>query len=253
MNHITPSPDEQAVLIIRSLLEGNSPNGTDPDSYGKWSDIVAALIKAHESGGNVRQVFTALSNHDPALAILVSADQQPETDLDAWIGQLKSIDALGERLPPIRYLVDGLIEEASLNIVYGPPGCYKSFILADMAVCIASNTPWLQPLPNQEGRVFPTAQTPVLWLDFDNGSRRTGERFTALKHAHNLPDNTALHYLCMPFPWFDASDWERCITLIGLIKHQNAGLLGQPRNYCRGQRRKFRRDDSSHVESSACM
>ncbi len=74
--------------------------------------------------------------------------------------------------PPIGYVVDCLIEEASLSILYGAPGCMKSLTLADMAICVAGGIDWLLPSPDGGGKAFKVKQGPVVWIDFDNGKRR---------------------------------------------------------------------------------
>jgi hypothetical protein len=45
-----------------------------------------------------------------------------------------------------------------------------------------------------------------MWLDFDNGRRRTHDRFGALGRAHSLPVDTPLFYYSMPTPWLNAGD-----------------------------------------------
>src|SRR5687767_8856357 len=39
--------------------------------------------------------------------------------------------------PPIQWIVENLLAEASLNIFFGEPGCKKTWALIDMAVCVA--------------------------------------------------------------------------------------------------------------------
>lgn len=109
---------------------------------------------------------------------------------------------------PIEFLIDGLLPLPSLSIVYGGPGSLKSMILADLAVCVAAGKVWLEPLPGESAGCvsFPTKQAPVLWLDFDNGQKRTRRRMAALGRGHELPGDAALHYISMAMPWLDASD-----------------------------------------------
>jgi len=111
---------------------------------------------------------------------------------------------------PVEFLIDGLLPVPSLTIVYGGPGSLKSMILVDMALCVAGGVPWLEMLPNGEqtppGATFTTKQAPVLWVDFDNGPRRTRERIGAIGRGHNLPTDTPMRYISMPSPWMDASD-----------------------------------------------
>lgn len=116
-------------------------------------------------------------------------------------------DAYQERSPLV-YRVAGVFHEASLNLVFGAPGSLKSMLLADMAACVAVGNPWLSPLPtvqSQAGRSFQTIQTPVLWVDYDNGKRRTHERFSAIGKGHELPIDAAIHYVSMAAPWLDLS------------------------------------------------
>lgn len=53
--------------------------------------------------------------------------------------------ALGEFIRDIRppeYLVEGVIEEGTMGVVFGDPGTYKTFVTMDMLLCVASGRPW---------------------------------------------------------------------------------------------------------------
>ena len=43
-------------------------------------------------------------------------------------------------LGPIQFLVDDLLPEGSLSMLFGDPGCGKSFIAIDIAMCVATGT-----------------------------------------------------------------------------------------------------------------
>ena len=129
---------------------------------------------------------------------------------------------------PTKFLVDGLLPLPSLTIVFGGPGSLKSMILADMAVCIAAGLPWLEPLPNESTPVvtLKTKEASVLWVDFDNGPRRTRERLAALGRGHNIPaSNTNMRYVSMPDPWLDASDRAAVVYLAGIIRENEFKLV----------------------------
>jgi len=64
-----------------------------------------------------------------------------------------------------------------------------------------------------------------LWCDFDNGKRRTDERFEALAKARNLPETTPLYYVSMPTPWLDAGDFLSVEELVQRIKRLGAKLV----------------------------
>lgn len=40
------------------------------------------------------------------------------------------------------FLIDGLIETDTLGMIFGDPGCGKSFVAVDLALCVASGTPF---------------------------------------------------------------------------------------------------------------
>lgn len=143
-----------------------------------------------------------------------------------WQGYLRNLSDAYKPRPPVQYVVDGLFARGSLNIVYGAPGTLKSMLLADMCVCVAAGVPWLPGLPDS-GDVYamPTTQTGVLWVDYDNGSRRTDERIEALAKARDLPENAPLHYLSMAQPWMDATDDGYISDLIEMVGGLNVGLV----------------------------
>jgi hypothetical protein len=66
-------------------------------------------------------------------------------------------------------------------------------------------------------------QTPVLWLDFDNGTRRCAERFAALARGHGVGQDIPLLFASLP-P-FVASDGGCIRELIRRLKAQKTGLL----------------------------
>lgn len=152
----------------------------------------------------------------------VEAEKEAAAKAERLVGRwhLRSLaDAYAER-PPLPYLVDGLLPCPSLSIVYGGPGSLKSMILADLAVTIVAGEKWLEPLPGSDkeaGVTFATTQAPVLWIDFDNGIRRTDERIEAFARARMLAADAPIHYVSMPTPWLDASKLMMVQELAELI------------------------------------
>ena len=51
------------------------------------------------------------------------------------------------------FLIDGLIETDTLGMIFGDPGCGKSFVAVDLALCVASGTPFHE-RPVKQGSVF---------------------------------------------------------------------------------------------------
>lgn len=129
--------------------------------------------------------------------------------------------------PPLYYLVAGLLPAPSLSIVYGGPGSLKSMLLADLCTCVAAGERWLPPLPGTvtSAPALTVNQAPILWIDFDNGTRRTDERMEAFGRARNLPPSTPLNYVSMPTPWLNAAQLPMIADLAKLIQRIGAKLV----------------------------
>jgi hypothetical protein len=109
-------------------------------------------------------------------------------------------DAYRDR-PPTEWVIDGFFTTASLNIVYGNPASFKSMIMADAAGAVVAGQSWLPgALGNSVG--VEVQKGAVLWIDMDNGLRRTHERIEAIGRSRNLPEDAPFHYVSMPNPPF---------------------------------------------------
>lgn len=124
------------------------------------------------------------------------------TEPDPW--QIFTLRDAWQPRPPLVWIVDRVLSESSLSIWYGAPGSLKSMVLADMAVCVAGGKPWLADKQGMNG--YKTTRGGVLWCDFDNGQRRTHERFQAISKAHGVARDVPLYYVSMPDPFLDAGD-----------------------------------------------
>lgn len=144
---------------------------------------------------------------------------------DSW--HIETLADAYAQVEPTKFLVDGLLPTPSLAIVYGGPGSLKSMLLADLAMCVAAGKRWLEPLPEGEGEpvTFSCNQAKVLWIDFDNGRRRTRERIGAIGRGHDLPEDTPFRYVSMPTPWLDASDNSIIVELSKLIRANQFELV----------------------------
>lgn len=162
--------------------------------------------------------------------VQTAADMAAQQLAGALYGQWQPFtlqDAYAHR-EPTQFLIEGLLPVPCLGIVYGGPGSLKSMVLLDMALCVAAGSPWLESIPEGDalpGVTFVTRQTSVLWVDFDNGPRRTRERVGAIGKGHDLPSATAFHYVSMPTPWLDASDPAIVQELAKFIHHYGFKLV----------------------------
>lgn len=164
-------------------------------------------------------------NGKPDITALLN-ESKPKNLFERW--QVRSLkDAYTER-PPTRYVIDKLFALPSLNVVYGSPAGMKSMLLGDAAVCVASGQPWLPGLPTAEGQSvtpFHTMQGPILWIDYDNGTRRTDERFDALAKARGLAEDAPIHYVSMAEPWFNATDGYLVRELVEAARAMSVKLI----------------------------
>lgn len=185
--------------------------------------VLAALARFKSLSDEDRRLFFwALQN--PSKVALEGTLPPPVED--RWQA-FTLADAYLER-PPVEYVAAGLFALPSLNIVYGAPGTLKSFILADLALCAAAGLAWLPPaswVNGNQARGYPTRQCPVMWVDFDNGRRRTHDRFGALGRSRQLPAETPLYYYSMPSPWLDANSKASVGELALRMRERDVRLL----------------------------
>ena len=72
----TPPHHVGAATYIRVLLDGSPPNGTPPEAFGEYRDLIEVLQQAHAAGGMpaVRDAWAGVVRRRPELAALVSED-----------------------------------------------------------------------------------------------------------------------------------------------------------------------------------
>lgn len=132
-----------------------------------------------------------------------------ENGVPSWRHPYTLEHAFQER-PPLEYAIDGIFPIPSLSIVYGAPGDFKSMLLMDAAICVATGTRWLVDDAGNQDTGWATRQLPTFWYDYDNGRRRCHERFNALAKGHNITpsSNVPLYYLSLPEPPLTATSLE---------------------------------------------
>jgi hypothetical protein len=215
--------------LLQALADRLAGLPTNGHHAGQFTEPLATLWRALDADttGSPSGVFATWAGSDPARIDLASeilklspgAPPPP----DPWtIYTLK--DAYKPR-PPLTYIIADMLITPSLCMVYGAPGVMKSMLVADLMVCVAGGLEWLPPLNPKESTARRTTAVPTLWLDFDNGRRRTDERFDALGHTRNLPDDAPLYYVSMPSPWLDASDAQAVADLKARIIRLGAKLV----------------------------
>jgi hypothetical protein len=109
-------------------------------------------------------------------------------------------DAYQDR-PPVRFAVKGLIEIPSLNIIYGAPSTLKSMLVLDLCINLVTGDLWLK--SDDSVAAKRTEKTAVLWVDFDNGGRRTRDRVSAVGKHYKVPEGENFFYVTMPVGGLD--------------------------------------------------
>ena len=98
-------------------------------AMAQW-DTDVAVEAAKPKPGEPDQDFEAVS---------AKVEEQARTNPGALFEYL-SVDQI-KQMPDPDWLVSGLVVEQALGFIYGPPGCLKTFIALDMALCFSVGMP----------------------------------------------------------------------------------------------------------------
>ncbi len=148
-------------------------------------------------------------------------DPQPQLDpLD-----VESFATLAyEEIRATNWLVRDYLATPGLVVFFGEPGCKKSFVVADLCVCLAMGKLWIPPAPLTNQGSFTTRlckRSRVLWLDDDNGRELTVRRFQQLALAHKFDDSELLdnlHIRCFDDTGIDLSTGPGQRRLVATIQ-----------------------------------
>jgi hypothetical protein len=110
------------------------------------------------------------------------------------------------------WLVKGLLTTSGLAVVYGEPGCGKSFAVLDIAFHIARGLPW-------RGRRVKQGKVVYVCQEGRAGAR---QRFEALKRAYNVGDADIDMLVIADTPSLLGDDYKRVIKR---IVGQNVALI----------------------------
>lgn len=117
------------------------------------SEVVDAKgdIVDYLDSGKTKSQLIAMARKVPAITEALPdpgeiADQQVATFEVLNLKQLKA-------MPPIEWLVDGLLTRHGFSVMYGQPGCGKTFLALDLALCVASGRDF-HGMPVKQGNVL---------------------------------------------------------------------------------------------------
>ena len=171
----------------------------------------------------------------PGVSFLIRAPEDQETKTmrkaeEKMAGySVFTMEDIYEDRPPRTYAVHGVNEMPSVNILYGTPTAMKSMLLADKVHCILNGIPWLR------GDGIPgvrTTKTGVLWVDMDNGRRRTKDRLAAIGRHYGTPKDAPLYVVSCPSEGLSMKEPEHVLRLqdtisfdVGYVVVDNLGYV----------------------------
>lgn len=166
---VIPDQDEPGIRHaewVISTLQGKakSVRVSSPTSGKDLADWIAAGAGVAQIEAAAVDAFELSLGNDISLAV----EKKPALFVD--------VGDLIDNLKPIDWLVEDYIERDSLSLVFSPPSSGKSFILVDIACCVATGTPW-------HGR--PVQQGPVFYIAGE-GHNGMARRFAAWQKHHGV-------------------------------------------------------------------
>ncbi len=182
---------------------------------GQRNTTLAALAGAmRRQGAGIEAISSALTFEnaercDPPLPVAEVdgiagsiAHYEPTSGPDAanWSGQDIDLSLSRERPEERIELVEGFLDTERLTMLFGKPGHFKSFLAMDAAVAVASGRRWLSSTPT-DGLM--TLQSPVVFIQQDQGAKDTADRFHALFNAYDVPPTIPLYVYAFPRPALD--------------------------------------------------
>ncbi len=190
-----------------------APDQTIPK--GRRNTSLAALAGAmRRQGAGIEAIAAALAFEnaarcDPPLLVeevdsiagsIARYEPASETEIQNWVGQDLDLSQVRERPEERLQLIEGFLDTERLTMLFGKPGHFKSFLAMDAAVAVASGRRWLS-ATGMDGML--TMQSPVVFIQQDQGARDTTDRFHALYNAYDVPPTIPLHVYAFPRPALD--------------------------------------------------
>jgi hypothetical protein len=108
---------------VQALLRGSPPNGSPPEAFGGYRDVIENLLHVHAHGGTakVREAWHEIIRRHPELASLVSADPSATARTVSWTAD----ELLAAEFPPSNWVASPVLTEG-LAVLAGRPKLGKS-------------------------------------------------------------------------------------------------------------------------------
>jgi hypothetical protein len=141
----------------------------------------------------------------PALSEAPQVSDDAVADEDGAVERYQTMrrDAVFS-MPPVEFLVDGLLTDTGFTMMYGAPGTGKSFLAIDIALSVAHGVPW------QGQEVKPG---PVLYIAGE-GIGGFGKRWKAWENHHGVKDEPDMYLLPTAVNFREEEDIARLVATI---------------------------------------
>lgn len=211
---------EQYKALTRPILHALARLGFDYRTSNPARACRPPGFTRENTGGTQELVYL-----NPTAASLTAEDVEPVRHrVDKLVGEstphsrISSIDSITyDVLKAAPEIVEGLLTANSFAVMYGPPGCGKSFIAMDVSVHVAMGSVWRDPIDRRR-----TVQGPVLYIALE-GKEGATKRIHALKARYNVPAGT---------PWYLSTmrmdlQTTECVKEIGQAVAEVKALCGR--------------------------
>ena len=194
--------------VVQSQLWGvaDAIKRIDLPGLADKGDVVDWLF----NGGSRRELLE-LVKATPPLAV-EPEPAQPEETQDIY--PLYD-EAYLMAMPPVEWMIDGVLTKHGFSVMYGAPGAGKSFIAIDMALCMAHGLPW-------HGRE--TNAGAVLYIAGE-GVAGLGKRVKAHKLHNEIEGNGSLKVLPVAVDMMDQESVEKLLRTIDSLNAKFSCLV----------------------------
>jgi RecA-family ATPase len=208
------SGDQWHNNVVRLVAHLATRGRTEAEILGLAASITLPGFTVDQT---IREMRQALDGARRKWAIETDDAAVTEEDFDRPATfELLDMDAL-ENMPPPSWLIDEMISDHGLTILYGDPGAGKSFIALDMALRLSFGMDW------HGTTVKPTG---VLYIAGE-GARGIGKRVKGWRKHHGLEGADA-PFLLLPVAvqLLNAEERTKLIHTINLAKERAGSEIG---------------------------
>lgn len=167
-----PSRSEaEMALIVKLVYYGLTKSQifelmAERNPFGKW-------VEQPES---YRELTYTKAVSFPSKKELIELPEQPITkEIKKETLPVVTARDIMHRKKDRSFLVRGFLHPKTVNMIYSPPGTFKSLIALDMALCLAGGDEWLG---------MKTKKSKILYLDKENSDSSLRDRLVGLVKGH---------------------------------------------------------------------